>query len=88
MATPALRPLLPRPLPSYLPAVLFPLSLSLIVHPLLSTNPHSLPALEASFGFSLLAFLASLYVVPALGPAFVAKGFKGRDLLKVGGAFV
>ena len=80
--------LLPRRLPSLLPAVALPLSLSLILHPLLSTNPHSLPALEASFGFTILAFLASLYVVPALGPAFVAKGFKGRDLLKIGGADV
>lgn len=78
----------PRRLPFFLPAVVLPLSISLIVHPLVSSNPHSLPALEASFGFSLLALLASLYVVPALGPAFVAKGFKGRDMLKIGGADV
>jgi UDP-N-acetylglucosamine--dolichyl-phosphate N-acetylglucosaminephosphotransferase len=82
-------PLPPRPLPSYtLLAILLPLASSLIVHPLVSSSPHSLPALEASVGFSLLALLGSLYVVPALSEAFVEKGFKGKDMLKVDGAFV
>lgn len=85
----AMPPLLPRTLPSYpLLAVLLPLAASLIVHPLVSSTPHSLPALEASVGFSLLAFLGSLYVVPALSEAFVEKGLKGKDLLKIGGDFV
>lgn len=75
----------PRRLPSWLPAVLLPAALSLILHPALSDSPHSLPALEASLGFSLLALVASLYVVPALSAGFIAKGFKGRDLLKVDG---
>jgi UDP-N-acetylglucosamine--dolichyl-phosphate N-acetylglucosaminephosphotransferase len=79
----------PRPLPSLnLLALLLPLASFLIIHPLISSTPHSLPALEASVGFSLLAFLGSLYVVPALSEAFVDKGFKGKDLLKVEGDFV
>ena len=40
------------------------------------------PALEACLGFSILAFLASVYSIPALGEAFMEKGLKGRDLLK------
>ncbi|KAI5450683.1 tunicamycin resistance protein [Naganishia albida] len=44
--------------------------------------PTAFPALEACVGFSILAFLAAVYAVPALGDAFMDKGLKGRDLLK------
>ncbi|KAJ9103314.1 hypothetical protein QFC20_004791 [Naganishia adeliensis] len=44
--------------------------------------PTAFPALEACVGFSILAFLAAVYAVPALGEAFMEKGLKGRDLLK------
>lgn len=40
------------------------------------------PALEASIGFCLFAFVMALYVIPAMGDAFVQKGLKGRDMLK------
>lgn len=46
------------------------------------TTPLPLGALSASVGFSILAFVSSLTLVPALGPAFVRVGLKGRDLLK------
>lgn len=45
-------------------------------------NASAFPALEACVGFSILAFLASVYAIPALSEAFMEKGLKGRDLLK------
>lgn len=80
--------LAPRPLPWQVSAVLTPIAAGLIARPVLTTNAHSYPALEISAGFSLLAFVACLHIVPALGPAFVAKGLKGRDLLKTSGGDV
>ncbi len=44
--------------------------------------PTAFPALEASVGFSLLAFVMALFIIPAMGPAFIEKGLKGRDMLK------
>lgn len=44
--------------------------------------PTAFPALEASIGFSLVAFLLALYSIPAMGSAFIEKGLKGRDMLK------
>jgi len=73
----------PRPLPSVLLLSLIPLAFWLILRPFMT--PISLAALVASLGFSLLAFISTIYLVPALGPTFVAAGLKGRDLLKVGG---
>jgi UDP-N-acetylglucosamine--dolichyl-phosphate N-acetylglucosaminephosphotransferase len=70
----------PRPLSALLLASLFPVSAWLIVWPLTTHLP--LPALSASLGFSILAFLSTLFLVPALGPAFVKVGLKGRDMLK------
>ncbi|KIY44790.1 hypothetical protein FISHEDRAFT_50639 [Fistulina hepatica ATCC 64428] len=43
----------------------------------------AIPALYASIGLSILAFLATVSLVPALGQVFIDAGRKGRDLLKV-----
>ncbi|KAF8349304.1 N-acetylglucosaminephosphotransferase [Amanita rubescens] len=71
----------PRPLPSALLFGLVPVAAWLVVRPLLDPIP-ALPALYTSLGFSLFAFLATLYLVPALGPTFVNANLKGKDLLK------
>jgi len=73
----------PRPLPGFfLLGVLVPAALWFILRPFLDPVP-SVPALYASFGFSILAFVTTLYLVPALGPRFVQANLKGRDLLKI-----
>jgi UDP-N-acetylglucosamine--dolichyl-phosphate N-acetylglucosaminephosphotransferase len=87
-----------HPPPPLLSSVLLPISIILIVHPLLPLCiPSTLlaliplppqptfPALQANIGFSLLAFLGAVWVVPAVSESFVARGLKGRDLLKAGG---
>ncbi|KII86898.1 hypothetical protein PLICRDRAFT_43579 [Plicaturopsis crispa FD-325 SS-3] len=79
MANPAS---LPRPLPPIILLSLLPVAAWFVVRPLLSPGL-SLPALCTSFGFSIFAFVAALYLVPALGPTFVRANFKGRDLLKI-----
>lgn len=61
--------------------VLIPLGLWLIIRPLIEPLP-SLPGLHASLGFSIFALLATIHLVPALGPRFVLANLKGRDLLK------
>lgn len=70
-------PLLPLLLPSKL------------VHALTERIPlppqPTFPALQANIGFSLLAFVGAILVVPEVGDAFIAKGLKGRDMLKPGG---
>jgi UDP-N-acetylglucosamine--dolichyl-phosphate N-acetylglucosaminephosphotransferase len=71
----------PRPLSSVLFFGLVPVALWFIVSPFLKPAP-SIPALYSSFGFSIFAFLATLYLVPALGPTFIKANLKGRDLLK------
>ncbi|KAI0366619.1 hypothetical protein BV20DRAFT_971538 [Pilatotrama ljubarskyi] len=71
----------PRPLPKALLFLLGPTAAWFLVRPLLDPVP-ALPALYAALGFAILAFLASLYLVPALGPAFIRANLKGRDLLK------
>jgi len=75
-------PLSPRPLPSILLISLIPVASWFVVRPLLNPLP-PLPALWTSVGFSIFAFLAALYLVPALGPTFVKANLKGKDLLKV-----
>ncbi|KAG2151366.1 glycosyl transferase family 4-domain-containing protein [Suillus clintonianus] len=75
-------PLSPRPLPSILLISLIPVASWFVIRPLLDPVP-PLPALWASVGFSIFAFLAALYLVPALGPTFVKANLKGKDLLKV-----
>ncbi|EIN12901.1 N-acetylglucosaminephosphotransferase [Punctularia strigosozonata HHB-11173 SS5] len=71
----------PRPLPSVILLSLVPVGAWFIVRPLLSPAP-PLPALHACVGFSIFAFLASLYLVPALGPILIKARLSGRDLLK------
>ncbi|KAF8527515.1 N-acetylglucosaminephosphotransferase [Hysterangium stoloniferum] len=73
----------PRPLHPLLVTALFPIGSWLIVRPLMT--PLALGALSASLGFSILAFVATIFLVPALGHKFVGVGLKGRDLLKIGG---
>ena len=73
----------PRPLSGfYLLGVLVPVAFWFILRPFLDPVP-SVPALYTSLGFSILAFVTTLYLVPALGPTFVQANLKGRDLLKV-----
>jgi UDP-N-acetylglucosamine--dolichyl-phosphate N-acetylglucosaminephosphotransferase len=71
----------PRPLSPVLLFSLVPVAIWFIARPFLDPVP-ALPALYASFGFSILALLSTLYLVPALGPSFVKANLKGRDLLK------
>ena len=73
--------LTPRPLPPVLLFSLVPVAAWFILRPLIEPVP-SLPALYSSIGFSIFAFLAAVFLVPALGPAFVKANLKGRDLLK------
>ncbi|KZO93592.1 N-acetylglucosaminephosphotransferase [Calocera viscosa TUFC12733] len=73
----------PRSLPRGLTLILIPLALSLIIRPLLKAPSHLvLPALETNVGFAILAFVATAYLIPALGENFIKIGLKGRDLLK------
>ena len=71
----------PRPLPSVFLFSLLPIGAWLLIRPLLDPLP-PLPALHASLGFSIFAFVSTLYLVPALGPTFVKARLFGRDLLK------
>jgi UDP-N-acetylglucosamine--dolichyl-phosphate N-acetylglucosaminephosphotransferase len=71
-----------RRLPSVFLLSLVPVAAWFVVRPLVDPVP-PLPALYVSFGFSVFALLATLYLVPALGPTFVKANLKGRDLLKV-----
>ena len=70
-----------RRLPSVLLFSLIPVAAWFVVRPLIDPVP-PLPALYASVGFSIFALLATIYLVPALGPTFVKADLKGRDLLK------
>ena len=73
----------PRPLSGFfLLGVLVPTAFWFILRPFLDPVP-PVPALYTSLGFSILAFIATLYLVPALGPRFVEANLKGRDLLKI-----
>ena len=42
----------------------------------------ALPSLFTSFGFAIVSFLVTLYLIPALGQAFVKAGLKGKDMSK------
>src|SRR5882672_6739647 len=72
----------PRPLPTILLGSVIPVAAWFVLRPLLDPVP-PLPSLYTSVGFSLFALLATLYLVPALGPTFISANLKGRDLLKV-----
>ena len=71
----------PRPLSPVLLFGLVPVASWFIVRPFLEPVP-SIPALYSSLGFSIFAFLATLHLVPALGPTFIKANLKGKDLLK------
>ncbi|KAJ7288447.1 N-acetylglucosaminephosphotransferase [Mycena rebaudengoi] len=71
----------PRPLPPILLLGLVPVAAWFVVRPFLEPVP-PLPALYISFGFSVLALLATLYIIPAVGPAFIKANLQGIDLLK------
>ncbi|KDQ62573.1 hypothetical protein JAAARDRAFT_149546 [Jaapia argillacea MUCL 33604] len=71
----------PRPLSTVLSLSLLPVAGWFIVRPLLDPVPQ-LPALYTSIGFSIIALIATLYLVPALGPTLIKANLKGRDLLK------
>ncbi|KAJ7134533.1 N-acetylglucosaminephosphotransferase [Mycena epipterygia] len=71
----------PRPLPSILLFGLVPVAAWFVVRPFIEPIP-PLPALYTSFGFSIFALLATLYIIPAVGPAFIKANLKGIDLLK------
>ncbi len=71
----------PRPLPAVLFLGLVPIGAWFIIRPLLDPVP-LIPALYTSLGFSIFAFLSTIYLVPSLGSTFVKANFKGRDLLK------
>jgi UDP-N-acetylglucosamine--dolichyl-phosphate N-acetylglucosaminephosphotransferase len=70
-----------RRLPSVLLFSLVPVAAWFVVRPLVHPVP-PVPALYVSVGFSIFALLATIYLVPALGPTFVKANLKGRDLLK------
>lgn len=72
----------PRPLPSVLLFGLVPVALWFVARPLLDPVP-PLSALYVSVGFSVFSFLATLHLIPRLGPVFVSAHLKGRDLLKI-----
>jgi UDP-N-acetylglucosamine--dolichyl-phosphate N-acetylglucosaminephosphotransferase len=70
-----------RPLSNILLASLIPVAAWCVARPLLDPVP-SLASLYISFGFSIFAFLSTLYLIPALIPAFLRANLKGRDLFK------
>ncbi|KAJ8520858.1 hypothetical protein ONZ45_g2377 [Pleurotus djamor] len=72
----------PRPLSTALLLSILPVAAWFVVRPLLDPAPQ-IPALYACVGLSLAAFLATIYLVPSLGPTFINANLKGRDLLKV-----
>jgi UDP-N-acetylglucosamine--dolichyl-phosphate N-acetylglucosaminephosphotransferase len=84
-----------RALPVLFISTLVPIALTLIAHPLIPVfglteyfpfpPQPTFPALQANIGFSLLALVGTLLVIPKVTPAFIEKGIKGRDLLKPGG---
>ncbi|KEP54406.1 UDP-N-acetylglucosamine-dolichyl-phosphateN-acetylglucosaminephosphotransferase [Rhizoctonia solani 123E] len=65
-----------------------PLSLYLVLRPLLPTTQGPLPALSASLGFAGLALSATSILIPLTGEAFKKAGFQGKDLLKKNGTTI
>lgn len=72
----------PRPLPKVILLGVLPVATWFMIRPLLEPVP-TIPALYTSVGLSLFAFIATLYLVPALGPTFIQAHLYGRDLLKI-----
>ncbi|CAE6432361.1 unnamed protein product [Rhizoctonia solani] len=62
-----------------------PVSLYLVLRPLLPAAQGPLPALSASLGFAGLALSATSTLIPLTGEAFKKAGFQGKDLLKKNG---
>ena len=71
----------PRPLSNALLFGLVPVASWFVIRPLISPIPQ-VPAIYSSIGFSLFAFIITIYLVPAVGPTFIKANLKGRDLLK------
>lgn len=61
-------------------SVLIPLTASLAWQPFV--HDVRFPQIYASLAISVLAFLATIILIPRFGPSFVRIGLKGRDLLK------
>lgn len=61
---------------------LVPIAAWFVIRPILNPTP-PLPALYTCFGFSIVAFLSTLHVIPVLGPKFIKANLKGVDLLKI-----
>ncbi|KAG8935546.1 tunicamycin resistance protein [Tulasnella sp. 418] len=78
---PIIRPFPQRKVPKALVFALLPVSVGLIAVPFLYQSA-TLPFLSASVGFSILALIITITLVPTLGPAFLDANLKGRDLLK------
>ncbi|EIM81664.1 N-acetylglucosaminephosphotransferase [Stereum hirsutum FP-91666 SS1] len=74
-------PTAPRQLSSVLLLSLVPVASWFFIRPFIEPFP-SVPALYISIGLSIFALLATLYLVPALGPTFINANLRGRDLLK------
>ena len=73
----------PRKLPSTLILTsLLSVSAWCILRPLFEPVP-ALPSLFTTFGFSIIALLATLYLIPIISPLFVKAGLKGKDRAKV-----
>nr|XP_019014482.1 UDP-N-acetylglucosamine-dolichyl-phosphate N-acetylglucosaminephosphotransferase [Kwoniella pini CBS 10737]OCF53263.1 UDP-N-acetylglucosamine-dolichyl-phosphate N-acetylglucosaminephosphotransferase [Kwoniella pini CBS 10737] len=73
-----LNPLIPLIIPKWI----FKFSTSL--SSLIKEDEYKFPALQANLGFSLLAFIISIWLIPKVSESFILKGLKGRDLLKSG----
>lgn len=73
----------PRRLPStFTLAATLPVASWFIIRPLLDPAP-PLPSLFTSVGFSIIAFLVTLHLIPAVGPLFIKAGLRGKDKAKV-----
>ncbi|KAG8857331.1 tunicamycin resistance protein [Tulasnella sp. 330] len=80
--TNAIRPPPPRrKAQKALVSVLFPVALSLIAVPFVYPSSN-LPFLASSLGFSILALLTTITLIPALQGSFLQADLKGKDLLK------
>ncbi|KZW00934.1 UDP-N-acetylglucosamine-dolichyl [Exidia glandulosa HHB12029] len=71
-----------RRVPYLLVAGLVPLAAWLVARPFIDASPPTFPVLSVSLGFALVAFAATVALIPGLAPAFARAGLKGRDLLK------
>lgn len=64
---------------------LAPLSLAVVLRPLLPGTGGPLPALSASVGFAGLALSMTLVLIPLMAEAFRKARFEGKDMLKKDG---